>query len=114
MATTNYPKNFEIIKNDGNYLEIRIGEIVKGCNHYFYQLSKNGIKIPGKKKLTLLDPDSGVIRTDITETGKYTFSIYLNDAKYSFGAPWRIITNPIKKLINWIFIILQLSVSYLD
>ncbi len=103
MATTNYPKNFEIIKNDGNYLEIRIGEIVKGCSHYFYQLSKNGINIPGKKKLTLLDPNFGVIRTDITETGKYTFSIYLNDAEYSFGAPWRIITNPIKKLINWIF-----------
>ena len=98
-----YPRYFEIVKNDGKDLEVRIGEMVPDAKSYYYRLYKNDNKVVSFKKVNVAEPDIGVIKTKITETGKYTFMIFLNDTEYRVGAPWRIVTNPIKKLINRIF-----------
>ena len=98
-----YPRYFEIVKNDGKDLEVRIGEMVPDAKSYYYRLYKNDNKVVSFKKVNIAEPDIGVIKTKITETGKYTFMIFLNDTEYRVGAPWRIVTNPIKKLINRIF-----------
>ncbi len=97
--TGKYPKYFEIVKNDGKELKVKIGEMVPGSKSYYYRLFKNGKKVVRFNKVN----DNGVIATDITETGKYTFMIFLNDEVHRVGPSWRIITNPIKKLINRIF-----------
>jgi hypothetical protein len=98
-----YPRYFEIVKNDGTDLTVRIGEMVPDAKSYYYRLLKNGKKVVRFKNVKVDEPDYSVINAKITETGKYTFMIFINDAEYRFGAPWRIITNPIKKLINRIF-----------
>ncbi len=51
MPNTNYPQRFNIIRNDGKYLEVKIGEIVTGENGYFYQFLINDKKIGNPKKI---------------------------------------------------------------
>ena len=40
-----YPRYFEIVKNDGTDLTVRIGEMVPDAKSYYYRLLKNGKKV---------------------------------------------------------------------
>ena len=103
--SSKYKRYFEIFENDGEYLKVRVGKIDPEYNSYYYRLFKNDGKNNNGKPVVVFDKvnNNGVITTAITETGKYTFMIFLNDEGRRVGAPWRIITNPLKKLINRIF-----------
>lgn len=97
MSSTNYPQRFNILRNDGKYLEVKIGEIVTGENEYFYQFLINGKKISNPKKIVTDE----VISIDIGDlkgykSGKYSFMIFMSYPEPAMGATWRKIANTIK------------------
>ncbi len=104
MSTAKYPQRFNILRNDGRYLEVKIGEIVTGQNEYFYQFLINGKKVGNHEKILTDD----VIRINIGDlegykSGKYTFMIFMSDPEPEMSSSWRIVTNTIEKLKNWVF-----------
>ena len=79
--SSKYKRYFEIFENDGEYLKVRVGKIDPEYNSYYYRLFKNDGKNNNGKPVVVFDKvnNNGVITTAITETGKYTFMIFLND-----------------------------------
>ncbi len=77
-----YPKRFEILQNDGKTLELRVGELIEGFNEYFIKLSINGKNQDSTREIT----NSKTLEYKVSESGKYTFSIFKYNPDEPFDA----------------------------
>lgn len=77
-----YPKRFEILKNNGETLEIRVGELIEGLKEYFVKFSINGEVQNDIRETTA----SKTLKYTVSESGRYTFSIFKYDLNMPFDS----------------------------
>jgi hypothetical protein len=73
----NFPRRLEIVRNDGNILELNMNELVEGEKKYYVKMSVNG-KTQEEDKL-ISDPKRMIF--PVSETGKHTFTFSTKDTE---------------------------------
>ncbi len=80
MNTSNYPKRFEILENNGNILKFRVGELTRGMDECFMKHFINDEEQGNTREINI----PKILEYTVSKSGKHTFSFF----KYNPDVPF--------------------------